>query len=381
MPLGGGGPHYGTDYSHGGNAQPRGYGGAPQGGNMLNRVQTSLDAAIYEPGRESGYNEDTYQPVPIHDLRKNFQQSAPQYQAARAQQNRPPGAVKPFRKPNADLPGSMLEPGWKAQPKNAKDYSSVIPPNRQPVNRPANRPVRPPQQEIRHFDEGPPAWSGSLRSSRGSGPWELQAQDNLVPGQQHQPVRQRPAPGPAPMAQGEHAPAVVTPHQPRVQMQNYGPGGQPSSIGQANASSHDGDAKVAHLQYNTPIGLYSKQNVQETLSAQTGGKAGDGTMLVTGGAGPKGDYNPATSSVYRMIAEEEGRKAKPRGYARGEQQQPQQQQQQQQPIDDGQSARYQEHAPQQEMQYRGYQDHSRQSRSMHALEDFVANEGEGTSDF
>jgi len=457
MPLGGGGHSYGVDYS----AAGRNY--APNK-NMLNRVQTSLEDSIYAPGRDSGY-EETYQPVPVHDLKAAFQQSAPQYQggsenggeeeddyqrqsvrdikrqfnappaqqqsrprpmlrsgnqsafrkptprspgtssfinnnpltmfkpgviqqAARAQQNRPPGVVKPFRKPQADLPRSMLEPGWTPGQSAQSGYKHVQPAHA-PVNRPANRPVnrpvnRPRPQDIQHFDEGPPAWSGSLRSSGGSRPWELHAQGQLVPdqGQGYEQPRQRPAqrPQPAPHAapqSQEFTPgAAVTPHQPRVQTQHYGPGGNPASIGQADASTHEGDAKVAHLQYNTPIGLYSRQNVQETLDAQTVGKAGAGTMQVTGTGGPKApEYNPATSATYKLIAEEEGRRQRPRGHGLP----PQQSQQQQAPS--GESARYQDHAPQQEMQYRGFQDHSRQSRSMHALEDFVANEGEGTSDF
>ena len=76
-----------------------------------------------------------------------------------------------------------------------------------------------------------------------------------------------------------------------------------------------------------------------------------------------------------MIAEEEGRKQRPRGYGL------QQPAANQAPPPADSSARYQEHAPEQEMQYRGFQDHSRQSRSMHALEEHLANEGEGTSDF
>jgi len=37
-------------------------------------------------------------------------------------------------------------------------------------------------------------------------------------------------------------------------------------------------ARVAHLQYNTPMGLYSRENAQAALQAQTAGKAGYGTM-------------------------------------------------------------------------------------------------------
>ena len=182
----------------------------------------------------------------------------------------------------------MLEPGWSPNPNKSQQqaYRSVPAPVQQPVNRPANRPVRAPQQSIPHFDEGPPAWIGSLRQSGGARPWEVHAQDNLVPGQQQAPpstqVRQRPAarqapsPGTAPVA--HHSPAgAVTPHQPRVQTVHHGPGGS-QTIGQHDGGNYDGDAKVAHLQYNTPIGLYSKRNVEETLDAQTKGKAGYGTM-------------------------------------------------------------------------------------------------------
>ena len=75
----------------------------------------------------------------------------------------------------------------------------------------------------------------------------------------------------------EHA-APVPVHQPRVQNVHYGPGGASPQYQQQGDSGASDNARVAHLQYNTPIGLYSKQNVEEVLAGQTAGRPGDGTM-------------------------------------------------------------------------------------------------------
>ena len=66
-------------------------------------------------------------------------------------------------------------------------------------------------------------------------------------------------------------------HNPRLQTMRYGPGG--ATYDQQSAVGQDSDsARVAHLQYNTPMGLYSRANAQAALQAQTAGKAGYGTM-------------------------------------------------------------------------------------------------------
>jgi len=86
--------------------------------------------------------------------------------------------------------------------------------------------------------------------------------------------------------QVQHAPAVapssheppVAVHNPRLQTMRYGPGGA-QTYEQHSAVGDDSDtARVAHLQYNSPMGLYSRDNAQAALQAQTGGKAGHGTM-------------------------------------------------------------------------------------------------------
>ena len=89
------------------------------------------------------------------------------------------------------------------------------------------------------------------------------------------------------MWQVQHVPAVavaggggepVAVHNPRLQTMRYGPGGG-GTYEQQSAVGQDSDtARVAHLQYNTPLGLYSRDNAQAALQAQTAGKAGYGTM-------------------------------------------------------------------------------------------------------
>ena len=69
------------------------------------------------------------------------------------------------------------------------------------------------------------------------------------------------------------------PHNPRVQNTHYGPGGASPQYQQLSPRAADPDtARVVHSQYNSPLGLYSKDNVQQALDGQTTGKPGEGTM-------------------------------------------------------------------------------------------------------
>nr|KAG5695105.1 hypothetical protein BaRGS_015081 [Batillaria attramentaria] len=92
---------------------------------------------------------------------------------------------------------------------------------------------------------------------------------------------------------------------------------------------------VVHLQYNTPIGLYSKENVQETYAGQTkalaAGAPSPGGTTVQNPAKP-GDRDWTQSAVYRMIYEEEHRGQRIKPQPQQQQQQPQQQQPQQQHV-------------------------------------------------
>lgn len=100
-----------------------------------------------------------------------------------------------------------------------------------------------------HVEPEQPAWAGSLRSS--AQPLDI---DKYV--------------GPVP-------------HTPKVQTVHYGAAGEAPQYRQRSAQQapHDSDTvRAAHLQYNSPLGLYSKASAQEALDTQLQGKPGEGTI-------------------------------------------------------------------------------------------------------
>ena len=71
--------------------------------------------------------------------------------------------------------------------------------------------------------------------------------------------------------------ATAAVHNPRVQSVHYAPGQSPV-YQQHDAAEPSDTARVVHLQYQSPLGLYSKENAQVALDAQTKGKPGEGTL-------------------------------------------------------------------------------------------------------
>ncbi len=184
-------------------------------------------------------------------------------------------------------PASLMEPGWSpnapgAHPSasshvkrvsraNSAPMTPVTPPvNRQP-SYPSQAPYAP--QQPQRSEPGRPAWQGTLRSSGGPKPWEIHEQESLVPTAGE--ANYSPA-----VAHGQPSPGgqTVTPHQPRVQSVHYAPGQAPEYRQNDPQANQDESARVVHTQYNSPLGLYSKQNVNEMLHSQTAGKPGQGTL-------------------------------------------------------------------------------------------------------
>lgn len=91
-----------------------------------------------------------------------------------------------------------------------------------------------------------------------------------------QPQPQAPAAQHSPQQQQQYVPV----HQPRVQNVHYGPGDSAPEYQQHSPGQHQPSdtAQVKHLQYNSPLGLYSKENVNAVLQGQTQGKPGQGTL-------------------------------------------------------------------------------------------------------
>lgn len=366
---------FGTDYSNPRlpTARPAASRGSSAPGSMLNRVQNSLTTSVYggAPYDQNGEDEN-YTALPVNQIKQMF--NKPDYVQQAASRPRPrPASYSPARpswsKPT-DGDSGLPEPGWspvKAPVSAPRFRAAPVPVNRPavvPVNRQPQAPT--PQQQ----EDFTPAWAGSLKSSGGPKQWEMREQSAIAQG------------GPAPMHMQEHS--APAPHQPRVQNVHYGPGSDVPQYQQRGDTGASSNANVAHLQYNTPIGLYSKENVQEALKGQTAGRPGEGTLHVSGGGGSgQKSFDPNRSEVLRLLQEEE--RPHPRGYglrpsgsasASGPVSPAQQQQQQSSPRQH--SARHDT-----EQHYSGYVDANKQSPMMHALENQMASVevGDGTSDF
>jgi len=288
-------------------------------------------------------------------------------QQARPRQRPPPTlpTSRPAWSKPVDIDPGLSEPGWSPGTKSPYQQAPRYQPqHQQPVNRPVNRPLPPAAAPVQQ-DDFRPAWSGSLKSSGGPKQWEMREGAAIAQG----------GAGPPPPS---HGPVNV--HQPRVQNVHYGPGADAPEYQQRGDAGASDNASVAHLQYNTPIGLYSKQNVSEVLQGQTGGRPGEGTMQVTGGGPGQKLFDPNRSEVLRLLQEEEAPRH-PRGYGL----RPQGPQQ----GSAGPTSPAQHHSPrgpqqnQEEQHYGGYMDPNKQSPMMHALENQMETMqvGDGTSDF
>ena len=216
---------------------------------------------------------------------------------AATRSNKPHKWHKPTGGYGQPVPAGLSEPGWtphkqtemgwtptKQHVKTVVPQESYLEKQSRPAPRPVNRPAEPqyhapPHYEIHHEDTGTPAWAGSLRGAGGPKPWEVHAAAAALSPTDHSPPAQQASPKQPTQnaAQG----GAFTPHQPRVQNVHYGPGqsGPLYSQKDPSATDHTDTARVAHLQYNTPLGLYSRENADDVLRAQTGGKPGEGTMV------------------------------------------------------------------------------------------------------
>lgn len=340
---------FGTDYS-------RGY--QPQNPpTMLNMVQQSLDNVIWQ--NRGPEDDEPYQQIPLNALKAKFNAPPPREPQIRRhrqiQRQQEPQTPPWVRDEFGSLvnPSSVQQPGIWANPKvqsSSQNYSpaawspgSPTRPQPAPVYRPqpSHQNYQPPQQQEfaqqyqpaqhqqpaqqyqpaqhqqhapQHFQpaqhrhqpmqyyrppaqsevvtDEPPAWMGTLRDS-GTG----KVQD----------VGAAPRRGPAaPVPTG---PVVV--HDPKVQNVHFAPGESPHYQQLDPSEAESDSARVVHLQYNSPLGLYSKDNVVETLDTQTAGKPGAGTMQVVGGGNPAQQQQFGVSPTSRMVQQEDKRRGGP----------------------------------------------------------------------
>ncbi|KAL8602792.1 hypothetical protein ACOMHN_055175 [Nucella lapillus] len=257
---------------------------------------------------QMGEEEQGVDVAPVVERRKAFVNAPAPHAPAPTGKNTAPKVLKP-------KPGSTNF-------NFGVDYSKPTPKTStvtwrpQPAQRPVNVPPPPQPEAVQSYQapwssgpqdepdqpDMPPAWRTSLRTT-GVKPWDNDLEytaDQQAPAQPRS-VGYPPARNPGP-PNHHPAPAPPLPQQ----------GGE-----------QDGP-RVMHLQYNSPMGLYSKQNVCDTFAGQTKAMAASGAIPQgTQMQNPEkaGDRDWTQSAVYRMIYEEEKR-GRPQ-----HQSQPQQQQQ------------------------------------------------------
>jgi hypothetical protein len=224
--------------------------GAAQRGFMLGRVKDTLTGVLLSDhtpssGYVSNNNYSDYSDVYSPTLSYASGDSGAYVNKPVKTWNLP----KPAYKPQPANAAGLFEPGWTPevlrQPRGRRPQtSSAAAPHIVPVHRsqhqqyPAVDPAyQPPQQR----QNEPPAWYGSLRPSVGA-------------------------------RQSDERVAGVAPHH-RSMSPDYGRRATASSWSAPPAGNNVIVAPegVQNLQYNTPMGLYSRSNVEEALTGQMGG--------------------------------------------------------------------------------------------------------------
>ena len=187
--------------------------------------------------------------------------------------------------------------GWVPKAREVPDYQSRYRPQHiQQVLSNEEKYHTLPRENIRHEQYEKPAWLGTLRSSGGPKPWEVQDGMTLTGGKQDEQQDRRRHEAPVSTFQVEDATRAV--HQPKVQVAKFTNKGF-SGFEQRPVNQANSNAKVAHLQYNTPISLYSRENAEEAFRSQTGSFGGN--------LGPKpwASFDSPQSDVYRLVREED----------------------------------------------------------------------------
>ncbi|XP_013392280.1 LIM domain-binding protein 3 isoform X2 [Lingula anatina] len=254
-----------------------------------------------------GYNDDvdySFMEKPVALRKKAFMKESPRSTQPRRTGRRP---VIRTDKSASDFTG--WSPGHDAnKPSPRRQYEPAYqyepPVNRKPPPPPV--PAKPqhhapaPAPAAEEYEEGSyaPAWRGTLKSGASVGrPWEVK----------------QPAGGAAHASPGapQYKAVSFSPSQPAVS-QPFSPGhhagppaGGASGTRVETVQGHKQGPTAAHLQFNSPMKLYSTDNVRQSMEGQLRGTGAEGTMQVAGSASHEPDYTQ--SAVYRMVHEEPGK--------------------------------------------------------------------------
>nr|XP_022317991.1 integrator complex subunit 3 homolog isoform X3 [Crassostrea virginica] len=133
-------------------------------------------------------------------------------------------------------------------------------------------------------------WSGTLRSSGGPRPWEQEQKEYIMPSviqsseqQQQSPRRPAPAVSPKPSRSPQPRKPAASPQR-QIVVRSV-----PNDQAQQEQPPQDGGQAV-HLQYNSPMGLYSNQNIEDTYNAQIGYPGQNTTSSTVTPQAKQGEY-------------------------------------------------------------------------------------------
>ncbi|XP_060582473.1 serine/arginine repetitive matrix protein 1-like isoform X3 [Ruditapes philippinarum] len=297
-----------------------------------------------QPPNALGSDEDDYPTAPVWERRKIF-----------GKQRGPPPAIQRSRKPTPSF-GRARAQGDSSYTTFGVDYTKPQP-QQQP--KPTSSRPRPPAVNARRDDDemdGQP-WSNTLRGeSKMMKPWEREALEaeryqSATVDQPYRPHMHSPQPPTAPkpkivqisaqstVRQDQHSPSAayrsVSPTVPPKPYRSQAPPPETSPYQSPtfqhlspNAALNDvsgsygqaGQApNVVHLQYNSPIGLYSNANVMDSYVGQTKGRALSPSQPKKPPVPGERDWND--SFVYQMIHSSE--KTTSSNYSDGTGQKPQ----------------------------------------------------------
>lgn len=229
--------------------------GLPKGF-MLGRVKNTLDTMLFEPSSGYGSNNhsdygDVYSPASSHTSDNS---------------GRYPTWTRPVSRPQ---PSGLMEPGWTPealrQPRRRVapgSASTLAPRQHQQYPTAGGTPPRGHNDARAVVSDQPPAWYGSLRPSV-----DARGSDRRVG--------------------GLHRSASP-------ELYRYSGPSSTNAVTAVPFEPSTGNAVAQNLQYNTPMGLYSKANVQEAYTGQT-----------TGGSVRPVPFGAPESEVSRMVHDDD----------------------------------------------------------------------------
>jgi len=276
---------YGTDFTT--RVSPRPISGSAPQGFMINKINDTLSNAIWQAPSQAAPQPQAPAPRVVSGLMNN---DSVIRQSKRSPVSQSWSGNQAWKKPVAlDMPGGLMEPGWTPYKNQKQPIRKVQSPGvaKGPI---ISERSRIPQEAPAHIPYEEPAWKNSLRSSS-------RPNDYIIPTQ---------------VINSNDTPVIddappVEPHQPHVQQFITKPDG---SVQYSTSPTPDEaeNAQVKHLQFNSPLNLYSKGNAQQVLEGQTAGKPGEGTLNLGGGSNSNPEINFKNSHLALMIQQEEWEK-------------------------------------------------------------------------